>query len=84
LLITAQASANVQWMVADQLGTPRIIADRTGSLAGVRRHDYLPFGEELFAGTGNRTTVQDYSVGDGVRQKSTGYDGPPCGTRWKF
>jgi RHS repeat-associated protein len=37
----------------------------------VKRHDYLPFGEELFAGTGNRTTAQGYSVADGVRQKFT-------------
>lgn len=72
LLVTAQASANVQWMITDQLGTPRMIADRTGSLAGIRRHDYLPFGEELSAGTGNRTTAQGYSVADGVRQKFTG------------
>ena len=26
--------------------------EQTGSLTGVTRHDYLPFGEELFAGTG--------------------------------
>jgi RHS repeat-associated protein len=73
LLVVAQASANVQWVVTDQLGTPRMSADRTGSLSGIRRHDYLPFGEELFAGTGNRTTAQGY-VADGVRQKFTGYE----------
>src|SRR5205814_7043328 len=32
---------------------------------------YLPFGEELAAGTGGRTTAQGYSVGDGIRQKFT-------------
>lgn len=31
----------------------------------------LPFGEELFAGTGGRTAAQGYSVSDGVRQKFT-------------
>jgi len=36
------------------------------------RHDYLPFGEELFAGPGGRTTAQGY-VGDNVRQKFTSY-----------
>jgi len=36
-------------MVTDHLGTPRLILDQTGSLATVSRHDYLPFGEELFA-----------------------------------
>ncbi|MFN2529832.1 MAG: RHS repeat-associated core domain-containing protein [Pyrinomonadaceae bacterium] len=32
---------------------------------------YLPFGEELGAGTGGRTTAQGYSVSDGVRQHFT-------------
>lgn len=38
-------------LVSDHLGTPRMVADRTGSLAGIRRHAYLPFGEELPANT---------------------------------
>jgi RHS repeat-associated protein len=68
------AGADVRWMVTDQLGTPRIIADKTGSLAGISRHDYLPFGEELFAGTGSRTAAQGYSQADGVREHFTGYE----------
>jgi RHS repeat-associated protein len=32
----------------------------------------LPFGEELFAGVGGRTTAQGYSQPDGVRMKFTG------------
>src|SRR6185503_18988193 len=51
------ASAQVQWLVTDQLGTPRMVIDQTGALANVKRHDYLPFGEELSAGTGGRTTT---------------------------
>src|SRR5207302_10996761 len=54
-----------------QLGTPRMVFDQSGRLSGVSRHDYLPFGEELFAGTGGRTAAQGYSVGDGARQKFT-------------
>ena len=46
--------------------------DKTGSLAGVTRHDYFPFGEELFAGMGGRATTQGYGVVDNVRQKFTG------------
>lgn len=65
------SSSTVQWLVTDHLGTPRIIVDQTGALANVKRHDYLPFGEELFAGTGGRTTAQGYSPGDGVRQQFT-------------
>ena len=61
---------DLKWLVADHLGTPRMIFDKTGSLANVKRHDYLPFGEELFAGVGGRTTANGYS-GDNVRQKFT-------------
>ena len=64
------SSATIHWLVTDHLGTPRMIVDQTGSLAGVSRHDYLPFGEELGAGVGGRTTAQGYT-GDSVRQKFT-------------
>src|SRR5438034_463160 len=47
----AGASSSVHWMVTDQLGTPRMVFDQTGSLATTSRHDYLPFGEEIYAGT---------------------------------
>lgn len=70
----AQGSGDgIRWLVADQLGTPRMIFDQTGALANVTRHDYLPFGEELFAGTGGRTTANGYS-GDSIRQKFTSYE----------
>ncbi len=59
----------VWWLTPDHLGTPRMVADRTGSLAGIKRHDYLPFGEELLSGAGGRTEQQGYGVSDGVRQK---------------
>jgi RHS repeat-associated protein len=67
------SSAQINWLVTDQLGTPRIIIDKTGALANVKRHDYLPFGEELFAGQGGRTSGESglgYS-GDAIRQKFT-------------
>jgi RHS repeat-associated protein len=47
--------------------------DVTGSLAGIKRHDYLPFGEEIGGGVGGRTTNQGY-VADSIRQKFTGYE----------
>lgn len=66
-------SLDLTWLVADQLGKPRMIADKTGSLAGISRHDYLPFGEKLLAATGGRTPTQGY-VGDNVRQQFTQYE----------
>jgi RHS repeat-associated protein len=71
------SSAQIRWLVADQLGTPRMVFDQTGSLANVSRHDYLPFGEELFGGppsqpgAGGRTTTMGYTASDNVRQKFT-------------
>ena len=67
---TVSTAANINWLVTDQLGTPRMVFDKTGSLATVKRHDYLPFGEELFAGAAGRTLADGY-VGDNVRQKFT-------------
>jgi RHS repeat-associated protein len=67
---SSSGGTDIRWLVADHLGTPRMIIDQTGSLAGVTRHDYLPFGEELIAGQGGRTIQQGYS-GDNIRQKFT-------------
>jgi RHS repeat-associated protein len=61
-----------------------MIIDQTGSLANVRRHDYLPFGEELFGGT-------NANPGPGGRKPSQGYGCDPSdlnclpdGTRQQF
>jgi RHS repeat-associated protein len=73
---SSTGGVDVRWLVSDQLGTPRMIFDQSGSLASMSRHDYLPFGEELFGGpptqpgVGGRTTTQGYS-GDSTRQKFT-------------
>lgn len=66
-------ASNINWLVTDHLGTPRMILDQTGSLANVKRHDYLPFGEEIFAPTAGRTSAQGYS-GDAIRQQFTSYE----------
>ncbi len=70
-LLVAAGCDIARWLVADHLGTPRIEVDVTGSLANVRRHDYLPFGEELTVGMGNsslRSAPMGYAA-DCVRQK---------------
>jgi RHS repeat-associated protein len=56
-----------------------MVFDQTGALANVKRHDYLPFGEELYADTGGRTTGQGNTASgnlpaDGARQKFTSYE----------
>jgi RHS repeat-associated protein len=61
----------VFWLIHDHLGTPRMLLGRTGSLTSVKRHDYLPFGEELYASVGSRSTGLGYLGGDGVRQQFT-------------
>lgn len=70
-LIVAEG-ATVRWLVKDHLGTPRILTDQTGSLPGITRHDYFPFGEDNLQGplhVGN-----GYSSADNVRHKFTVYE----------
>ncbi len=57
--------------VSDQLGTPRMIIDQTGSLSGMKRHDYLPFGEEIPSDSTWRPIARGYA-GDNVRQEFVG------------
>lgn len=66
---TAVNSNGTRYSTGDNLGTPRVI---TNSSAGVvSRHDFMPFGEELGATVGGRTTGMGFSVTDGLRQKFT-------------
>ena len=65
-------SLGVQYLTSDLLGTPRVITKADGSVAA--RHDCKPFGEEIFAGTGGRTTGMGFSASDGIRKKFTGYE----------
>jgi len=64
----AAVNANgTRYTTSDHLGSPRLV---TSSSAGVvSRHDYMPFGEELF--NGGRTFGMGYGTTDGVRQKFT-------------
>lgn len=72
--LTAASGSDVRWLVTDQLGTPRMILDQSGSLANTSRHDYLPFGEEVGANIGARTMGQGYGASDNERKKFTGYE----------
>ena len=61
------------YITIDHLGSTRALTDSQGYV--VERHDYLPFGEEIFAGTGGRTTAQQYFTdpsGEAVHTLFTG------------
>lgn len=59
-------SGGTKYLTTDSLGSPRVVTDQSGGV--VSRHDYAPFGEELFV---NRTS--DYHQ-DSVRQQFTGQE----------
>src|SRR6185503_20597126 len=67
---TAVNSNGTRYTTSDNLGTPRVVTNASAGV--VSRHDYKPFGEEIGAGVGGRTTGMGYSVADGVRQRFTG------------
>ena len=58
------------YLTQDTLGSTRAVTDKDGVVKS--RHDYFPFGEELYAGTGGRTTAQGYGQFDNLRQHFTG------------
>ena len=73
LAATIAAGEGTRYVTADHLGSPRIITSTNGAV--VSRHDYQPFGEELFVGMGDRISAQGYSNPvDSLRQKFTGYE----------
>jgi RHS repeat-associated protein len=56
------------YLTSDTLGSPRVITDPNQQVKS--RHDYLPFGGEIFGGTGARNSQQNYGAGN-LRQKFT-------------
>ena len=68
LLVTAEG-ATLKWLVSDHLGSTRIELYSSGSVA--TRHDFLPFGEELFAGIRNSSNAYEPPVST-TRQRFTG------------
>jgi len=66
VISTVPAPNPVNYVLQDTQGSTRAVM--SGS-AIVARHDYLPFGEEIGAGTGQRTGGQGYGVVDKIRQR---------------
>jgi RHS repeat-associated protein len=50
------------YLSVDSLGSTRAMTDGSGNV--LERYDYLPFGEDVFAGTANRTTALKYRNAD--------------------
>lgn len=57
------------YLVWDHLGTTRLVTDQNANV--IARHDYLPFGEEIAAGTAGRSS-QWGPLADNIEQKFTG------------
>lgn len=68
---TTSTSANLKYVLLDAQGSARAVMNNSGvgSSTIISRHDYLPFGEEIWAGVGLRTAAQKYATTDKVRQK---------------
>ncbi|HEX3250603.1 MAG TPA: DUF4214 domain-containing protein [Pyrinomonadaceae bacterium] len=68
---STSTSANLKYVLTDLQGSARALMNNSGSGTStiIARHDYLPFGEEIFEGVGLRTSTQKYSVTDKVRQR---------------
>jgi RHS repeat-associated protein len=71
LCVGTSTSASLTYVLTDVQGSGRALMNNSGSGTStiIARHDYLPFGEEIWAGVGLRTTSQKYAVTDKVRQR---------------
>jgi len=60
------------YVTVDHLGSTRMLTDANGS-SNVRRYDYQPFGADIPAGSGGRTTAMGYlAAADTLGEKFTG------------
>ncbi|MCW5966200.1 MAG: RHS repeat-associated core domain-containing protein, partial [Bryobacterales bacterium] len=67
---TTPTADATHFITTDHLGSTRLVTNETGAV--VSRHDYLPFGEEIGAGIGGRTTAQMYVANNTLTQRFTG------------
>lgn len=68
LLATYEASTSaLKYVLTDAQGSTRAIFNSSGAVTA--RHDYLPFGEEIAAGIGLRTSGQGFGATDTNRQE---------------
>src|SRR5690606_24957852 len=68
-IVASPQDAKVAYLTNDHLGSPRINTDQFGAV--IARHDYHPFGEEIFSA--DRSTALGYTA-DTIRKQFTGYE----------
>ncbi|HEY6803269.1 MAG TPA: DUF4214 domain-containing protein, partial [Pyrinomonadaceae bacterium] len=67
---STSTSANIKYVLTDVQGSVRLLMENNSTSSAIlSRHDYLPYGEEIWAGIGSRTTTQKYGVTNKVRQR---------------
>ncbi len=67
LCVTAGASGTIRYVLSDLQSSARVVMNNNGAV--IARHDYLPFGEEIWAGTGLRSAAQGFGAIDPNRQR---------------
>src|SRR5206468_5793953 len=66
----ASGAGAINYILQDIQGSARAVMSNNGSSSAIMaRHDYLPFGEEIGAGLGLRSSSQGYGATDTNRQK---------------
>jgi RHS repeat-associated protein len=68
-LLASNDSGGWKYLMTDHQGSTRVVMSGSSIVA---RHDYLPFGEEVGAGTGLRTSTQGYATGNPILSKYAG------------
>jgi len=62
-------AGDTSYLTTDHLGSTRLVTDSGGNVKA--RHDYLPFGEEIGANIGSRSSAVGYGGTDSTKQKFT-------------
>jgi RHS repeat-associated protein len=63
--------SGLKYVLQDVQSSTRVVMSGNQIVA---RHDYLPFGEEISAGTGLRTTAKRYAAPERIRQQYAGLE----------
>jgi RHS repeat-associated protein len=68
--VASSGAGGTSYLTADHLGSTRVVTDSGGNVKA--RHDYLPFGEEIPATIGGRSSIPGYTANDTTKQRFTG------------